>query len=260
LKNLRKPNTFGKYPGELKGWRETVHQDPENPTCSIVCVDWNERQTRTWLYHVMKNCPTAQIITVPDIKLVPGCRSCGKMMALASEKLRRPDRFIFLDSDTIVLKDLAPVFDMMGDRHVGVSLKSTPDNTLLTHRRFGAYRRTIEGACKLFGKEANPIYYMSGMIVLKDSEPLVFAHGWANITGLIKGVSTSDYFYDEITLCLWLAFWFEEHEIWAIPPRVHDDGWLRRPQKPHPFEDIWVLHYHKELRLKNNELGDLIRG
>ena len=229
---------------------ERVRQDPSNPEYTIVGVDYNERETVPWLKFIADNCPRAQVVTINDTRPVGGCTTCAKMLTFNMQNIARPDRVIFLDSDTLVFKDLGPVFSIMGKSVVGVSLKDRTEMDLFEFHRFASLRLPLHDAMRVLGIEKKPTYYMSGMIVLKGADPRVFAHGWANMTNILNKIPPQNFYYDEITLSFWLAAYFDEENIWRIPGNVHDDGWLRSEQD-YRFEDIWVLHYHDAKRLRN---------
>ena len=85
----------------------------------IITVDWNPEQTRIWRYWVNKHCPTAKVYTIQDTKPVPWCWSGGKINCFLYGF--ETDRVMYMDTDTIVTRDLEPLFEMMGDAKISVS-------------------------------------------------------------------------------------------------------------------------------------------
>ena len=219
-------------------------------TYEIISCDWNKEQTVLWMRWIIKNCPTANIYTIPDTTPVPGCWSCGKLNCFTHEF--ETDRIMYMDTDTIVTRDLEPLWDEMGDCKFAASSK-IPLFRLETGKR-----KQINDARKQMNFKHDPIGWSSGMLMLKGYDPKRLYEGWIKIMrspDFQRGFGRNQ-LTEEFALSLFMACEFEKEEIWDIPLEVHGNicggrhfGGAKVPA---------VIHYHKPVRLRKEGLGEYL--
>ena len=124
----------------------------------IISVDWNPEQTKIWRYWISKNCPTAKVYMIPDRRPFRFCWSGAKIDCWLYGFEGK--RVIYLDTDTVVTRDMEEVFDMMGDCPIGASLNLKLDR-LMT--RYKDLMPEMRERYKL--KIYNPPNISSGMII-----------------------------------------------------------------------------------------------
>jgi len=216
----------------------------------IITVNWQPKQTAIWLHYVEKNCPDAKVYTIPDDKPVPWCWSGGKINCFAWPFETK--RVIYLDTDTLVTRDLGFVFDEMQGACIGLS----------SEIEIFKFHITMRPQVEKFGKrgyEYNwpPCAFSSGMMVLKGYDATALYAGWLNTMQWppfleLFGKHT---LADEIGLGLWLAHDLESaDDVWHIPVEVHGNV-LGGKTHFGKVETPAVIHYHKEARLRKAGLG-----
>jgi hypothetical protein len=221
----------------------------------IVTCDWNAEQTRIWRHYVEKNCPDANIVTVPDEKPVPWCWSGGKLNCFRDPSLFRTDRIIYLDTDTIVTEDLGFVFKEMGRAKIGLSHKI---EVLKIHIRKKDKVRALAGC---FAARSPLEHPSSGMIILKGTSPRDLYDGWFGVMEYRPFVRQFKGFplADEASLMFWVSSYFLPHEVWDIPLQIHANlrkkGHLDSGGRNVPS----VIHYHAAKRLISHGLGGYLR-
>lgn len=217
---------------------------------TIVTCDWEPNQTKMWLHYVEKNCPTAQVITVPDTKPVPHCWSGGKLNCFCSEtvdKMDHPDRVIYMDTDTVVLKDPEPVFDMMGDCFVGSSLGIIP-NSLIN-------RVTNSFKGKGFYIGSPYVHYPSGFLSFLGM-PMGFIYSpWLEYlkNPTIRGILRGNIVYEEVCLSMVMKDLGLTQKTYDIPLSFH--GNLLGKKEFGGAELPWIVHYHNLARLRKFGMG-----
>ena len=228
------------------------------PTYDIISCSWHYQQTKVWLHHVRKHCPDAAIHLIPDSKPVPWCWSGGKLDCFSYDKFKT-NRVIYMDTDTIVTKDLDFVFDDMEDRKVGLSSR-------IEIKPFDKQNHGIKWIQKM-SRHCNwhfrPIHYSSGMMVFKDTSLYDLWQPWFSMMfykpflEICKGYALAE----EASLAFVVPQLYKEEEIYHIPYETH--GNLLGGRKWFGgAEYAAVIHYHKTIRLKKHglekflEIGD----
>jgi hypothetical protein len=215
-------------------------------TFDIVTVNWNQGQTNLWRRHVERHCPEANIILVPDKKPYPHCWSSGKLCCF--EPLRdtqHPGRFVYMDTDCIVTRDIEPLFGIMEDAELAVS-SAIPASTPMAKVLRSHY---IANKLK-FGLTYNkpPTQYSSGFMVLKNYSPVAFGEMWKHMFehSFIKNVFGRHKLFDEITMAFAIAQ-LRTH-IWDMPFEIHGNIMGRTCYFGKSREPM-VIHYHNKRRL-----------
>lgn len=215
-------------------------------TYDIITVDWKPKETRIWRHYVEKNCPTANIYTIKDTKPYPWNWASGKLNVF-DYPLSHPDRFIYLDTDTIVTTDLEPIFDMMGDAQLSASGSITPD-----HLRLKEDTMMLEE----LGLAEVPVHYNSGFTVWKGIDPAEISIHW-------KALYEFEYMrpmrkartFNEFCLSYMVAFL--GLKVWDQPANVHANL-CGRYTNYNRGDGAMVIHYHKPERLDLVRLGGLL--
>ena len=229
----------------------------------IITVSWNPEQTRIWRHWVNKNCPTAKVYTIPDRKPFRRCWSGGKIDCWLYGFEGK--RVIYLDTDTIVTTDLEPVFDMMGDAKIAVSLELKQDRL---KRKFGPVVEQFRerGPFRIH----NPPNISSGMIALKDYDPELLYGMWADIMNdaLFIEELMGHYTSEEYAIALAVARMFRIKDVWPLPGHVHGNihhgnkqfGGTKRPMVIHYHRPAWLVRHHLEEYLNVGDDNSIRRG
>ena len=207
---------------------------------SIVSVDWKPEQTKLWLHHVKKNCPDAEIVLIKDEKPIPWNWASGKINCFKQKFAT--DRIIYMDTDTIVTRDLGFIFDNMGEATVGATsaIPIHPFNK----------RRDIIKALKPLGPL--PTHFSTGLIALQAKNPPAFASLWQDMYPVIRKHLPGDHYMNEITF----SYLVREMNTHDIPLEVH--GNICGKKYFGNTEIPAVIHYHKPARLRNFGLDKYI--
>ena len=212
----------------------------------IISVDWNPGQTDLWLHYVKKNCPEAYVTLIPDEKPIPRNWASGKINCF--EQDFETEKVIYMDTDTIVTRDLGFVFKELGSRLVGAA-------TAPSIRPFHERKHVVDALRPLalnLGMKGLPGHYNSGFIVTnmpKEGLPL-FAAAWKHMYTTVGKYLKDDHYMNEITLSFLLE---SSLDPWDIPPEIHGNVCGRKifGTSAEPA----VIHYHREERLGRFELG-----
>jgi len=222
-------------------------------TFDLISVNWNEEQARVWLHWVKRHCPTAAVHLVKDTKPVPWCWSSGKLNCFKYDDFQT-DRIIYLDTDTIVTKDLEFVFDEMGDCCVGLS------SDIEIYKFHKVMRKQVESFSAFYDYNWPPKAWSSGMMVLKGMDPMELHEGWMHtmLFPPFRKIFPRHQLLDEIALGLWLTNWLpKEDMIWDIPKPVHGNV-IKKPDFGGAKVPA-VIHYHKPERLKRNGMDKWLK-
>lgn len=214
-------------------------------TYDIITVDWNPEQTRMWRHYVEKNCPTANVITIPDDRAWYFCWSSAKLNCFRYP-FEHPARVIYMDTDTVVSKDLEYLFDKVGDNFFGLTIRHHA-----THLLYG-----IANILKIPRKEC--VYLSTGLIVLNGYPPARLYSGWYGL-GLHPEIKRfmSNKTFDEKVFTFWVISDRCMGKIWEIPTSIHGNILGSKIDfEKGTLPD--VLHYHNPNRLRNAGFGDLI--
>jgi len=222
-------------------------------TYDLVTVDWNHNQTRLWLYHVRKHCPTANIVLVPDTKLFPWNWSSGKLACFFEpEGVKHPSRFIYMDTDTIVTRDLEEAFDLQGDAPLGMS-SAIPG--MVSMSRWSKVQRGREMLDAEFGlgRDNQPVHFSSGFMVLKNTSAEDLGEKWRSAMEYppLRRQFSRHRCYEEIALSYVVAA--DRTPVWHMPLEIHGNI-LRKCYFGNAREPL-VIHYHKPERLRAQKLG-----
>ncbi|MDY6935644.1 MAG: hypothetical protein SVZ03_15660 [Spirochaetota bacterium] len=214
----------------------------------IITVDWNAEQTELWLYYVERHCPDSRIILIPDEKPIPWCWSGGKLNCFKQKF--ESHRIIYMDTDTIVFRDMYPIFEMMDEALLGFSTKIISHSSDYRNRK-GSICNDLIMLSNFFGFRKLPIHRSTGMIILNKYDPLRLYEGWKLMFDYVSSFNNikDDPFVDEIAMSYWIAYDSNEDGkgIWDIPLDIHRVKWR-------DIDDLsvvapMVFHYHSIERL-----------
>ena len=227
-------------------------------TYDIITVDWDRPQTALWRKHVERHCPTANIITIPDAKPIKWNWSSGKINCFKYD-FPHPGRVMYLDTDTLVTRDLSEMWSIMeeGDWEMAAS-SSIP---MMGQKRSFLHRKKdrLDPVNKAFGLEEVPVHWSTGFMVFRDY-PLMDLYQkwlWAMEYPVFKSLKGARVF-EEFAFSYVVAA--DKTRIWPMPGSIHGNivssraffGRLPKDKKP------LVVHYHKINRLKKLGLGKWI--
>ena len=209
-------------------------------TYEIITVDWNPTQTKIWKFWIAKNCPTAKVYTIPDRRPFRYCWSGAKVDCwLYGFKGRR---IIYLDTDTIVTRDMEEVFDMMGDRPLGAS------TNLKTDRMANKFSHLMPQFKEEMGLLMDlPPNISSGMLVCNNYDPELIYGMWVEAMEhpLFHKYLKGHYTCEEYAISLGYAATFPDKEsLWEIPNEIHGNLYYRKKQFG-KVERPMVIHYHR---------------
>ncbi len=213
-------------------------------TYEIVTVDYIPEQTRVWRHWVNKNCPGVKVHTIPDRRPFRRCWSGAKIECWMYGFEGR--RIIYLDTDTIVTRDMEEVFDLMGDAKIAASTELKQDRL---KRKFPEVVEELRTDWKRF-RIYNPPNTSSGMVVLKDFDPELFFGMWAEVMEdpIFGKKLLGHYTSEEYALSLAIARNFPIKHFWSIPHRIHGNVFYRKTNFGGANPPM-VIHYHKPLWL-----------
>ena len=217
----------------------------------IISVDWDHKQTEIWLHYVEKNCPEAHVTLIPDSRPIPWSWSGGKLDCFKQDF--KTDKIIYMDTDTIVTKDLYHVFEDMGDCTIGLSDEITPKPYHISNAQA---KKGIAEMWRLLSPHFPPEHFSSGMIVVRgDYAPRLYERWMAMMIyppflELFKGFKLAE----EMSLMCIMANDFEREQIYNIPLEVHGNL-LGRTMRSGTAEIPEVIHYHQASRARKFELG-----
>lgn len=211
-------------------------------TYTIVTCDWNPTQTKMWLHYVEKNCPNAQILLIPDIKPVPFCWSSGKLGCFfqdTMDRMHHRNKLIYLDTDTIVLRDLYPLFEKMGDCFIGSGLSIVPDSLIKAMKK----------------NHPGYLHLSSGMLLFNDMRLSILSREWMRLMFSEKIIKEYKWhsLYEEYCLSLAVENIGLKKYVWDIPLSIH--GNILSGCKFGGESKPWVIHYHNLARLWKFGLG-----
>ena len=216
----------------------------------IVTVDWNKNQTAMWKYYIEKNCPTANIITLPESRPVKWSRFSSKMNILLFDKYKHPDRIMYTDTDCLITDDLLPLFEYMEecDFDMAASVDFLPRMNPFTGKH-AKNSETMAMVKAYMGVTEFPHQYSSGMLLFRpgvDRKEL-YDKWMVNFTDelLMKhwgGISIME----EIALSYVLQA--IDYKMWYLPREVH--GNVLRKSDFGSVKVPMVIHYHKPARLR----------
>jgi len=218
----------------------------------LVTVNWNPRQTELWMFHVKRSCPGANVVLIDDGKPFPWCWSSGKLNCFADfPGLRNPGRFVYMDTDTIVTRDVGEVFELMGDAKLAAS-SAVPSNTMNAWARSEGERKNVDVAFEL-SRDHPPVHYSSGFMVLKDYPPADLGFKWSSAMAYepLRATFGRHRCYEEIALSYVIAA--DRIPLWDMPLEIHGNLLGRHKCFGHTRTPM-VIHYHNERRLKINNL------
>jgi hypothetical protein len=230
---------------------------------TIASVDWNTKQTELWLHHIKKNCHDYEILLIPEKRRFENCWSSPKLYCF--DRAVETEWFVYLDTDTIVTRDLAELFEDMGDSEVGVSVYLGADKRMRAY--VGNDRKAIE---KYFALSKPVVHVPTGIVALKGLSPSVVYREWCSIFDMIdtkwpelsKRAGTKIYGWsNEVSFSFWLSWRYQD--CWD---KVYDIGkplhyyLLSRNKELKKMEQLpMILHYHsRHVRLKQAGLGHLL--
>ena len=150
-------------------------------------------------------------------------------------------RIIYLDTDTIVTRDLEGVFDLMGDAPLGVSQRLKDD------RLQGRFGHLMPRLAEAFEYRMEPPNISTGMVVCNNFDPELIYGMWAEVMGhelfvelLGKHMTTEEY-----AIAIACARMFDDPaKVWDIPHEIH--GNIYKKNKNFGEAEVpWVMHYHR---------------
>lgn len=220
----------------------------------LVTCNWNPAQTKIWMFHVKQHCPTAHIVLVPDTKPIPWNWSSGKLNCFADlPELKYPGRFIYMDTDTIVTRDIAEVFDLMDSPVAASSAIPATAPSMSAWAQDPRGRESIDVAFEIF-RDHPPIHYSSGFLAIQGSAltPAELGFRWRSAMEypLLRARFSRHRCYEEIALSYVLAT--DRIPVWDMPLEIHGNI-LRRTHFGHTRTPM-VIHYHNPRRLRAQHL------
>ena len=224
---------------------------------TLTSVDWNPEQTKVWLHHARKNCPTANIVLVPDSKPIPDCWSCGKLECFNQDF--ETENILYLDTDTIITHDLKEVFYIMEDSRKSIGLSPWSNFQGLTRYSKQGPLRSRHKSKKFINGFSYSQYrhYSSGMIATIECHKQ-FYEAWMTFCKIMKRNKefSRHKLFEEIALSL-LVCSLKSNSVWNIPAEIHNNI-LNKHTTINPFP--WVIHYHKPERLKRCKLERYLKS
>lgn len=237
----------------------------------IVTINHSESETKIWLHYIRKNCPGANVILLNDTKPFPRYRCSGKMGFLAHDKYKT-QHIIYLDTDTVVFKDLGFVFDEMNDNSWGCSTVFAATDGMFFYNK-GNRRQDAITACEYYDIPIEKLYHpLTGMLVFKNiirAFPEIYT-AWYEAFKLFKVKNLFEAYppIDEAAFFFAEKLALPENSRWDIPAEIHNNlakckeykhrikppFYTAAPIPPWPA----VLHYHKPIFLNSVGFGYLL--
>ena len=217
------------------------------PKYHITTVDWNPEQTTLWLHHLRKNCRDFSVSLLPNVRRFASCWSSPKLNCLNQEF--DTQHVIYMDTDTIVTRDLWEMFEWMGDAELGLSL------CLGTKQSLHALTKPHgEEILSSFGLSKFPRRVPTGLMVFNKISPKTIYDGWCEAFSKIdagwpdlpgKWGQEREGWSNEVSFSFWLAR--QRMRIKDIPKEFHhyllsNDTYISRC-KTLPM----IIHYHSRL-------------
>lgn len=222
----------------------------DRSTYDIITVDWNPEQTRIWRHYVEKNCPTANIITIPDNKPIPWNWSSGKIDCFKYE-FSHPGRVVYMDTDVIVTGDVEPWVDETQRQGCDMSASTLLPKVGKPKNWFHRFPEITEKACSLFDVDRFPRHFSTGFMVFIDYDFDGLHEGWMRSMELPKfrEMLQKTLVYEEFAFSLWIES--QDDKVLDMPLEIHGNllgnvkyfGTCTNENPP------LVLHYHKPPRL-----------
>lgn len=217
-------------------------------TYTITTVDWNEEQTERWLKFVNKNCPTANVVLVPDTKPIHWSWSAGKLNCF-NQLHKAPDRIIYMDTDTLVFEDMEYIFEVM-DGNVGAPLFHWYLNGCKKNGPQFAKSKEIE--IRVGAKPNSFMHWNTGMIILNGYDPFRLYANWM-LAFRFHEVTSTRWRQSEETAFSVAMLMDPDIKMYEIPMEFHGNVLGSKVQ----FGDAkkpTSVHYHKTERLKRRGL------
>jgi hypothetical protein len=217
----------------------------------IVTVDWNKKQTALWRKHIERTCRGYNLIIIPEKRRFPSCWSSPKLYCLI-QKFRTP-RVIYMDTDTIVTRDLGELFKKMGDAELGLSMYLGKQSRL--EGQAGG-KAGVADIAKSFGIQGEVTHAPTGLMVFNGMDLQRVYDEWCTAFAVIEkgwphlpraaGNKNWEGWSNEVPFSFWLTSRYAGRwgAVWDIGPEYHwyllgDDKRLRQTQ-PTPM----IIHYH----------------
>jgi hypothetical protein len=198
---------------------------------------------------------------IPDLKPFPKSWSGGKVSCFAQDF--ETERIIYVDTDTIITKDLEPIFDYMDQEgyDIGLSLRIGGQGrwvylagSMSVVRRIAAelrlnnhIRQTPTGVMFLNGLDPKRMYeeWCEMYRYLEKAHPYLTRGKWSN----------------EVPFAFWLAARYQGNmeKVWDLPHKVHHQLYSRDKYGLDKSDLPFIIHYHQPRRLQANGLGHLTR-
>jgi hypothetical protein len=227
----------------------------------VISVDWNSPQTEFWLHYLKKNCPTANIILIDDAKPMNWNWSSGKINCFKYD-FPHPERVIYMDTDTIVTRDLEPLFEMYPASLAG-SLFIPMMSPLHPRSRYGQ-KEDIAQCTRAFGLQKNPRHWSTGFLMLQNYPLMRLYEEW--LAGMdfskLKVAFKRCRVYEELVFSYVVERMAREgYNLAELPHEIHgnimsgerDFGTCREEKNELPY----VIHYHQTRRLRQVKLESL---
>lgn len=231
------------------------------PKYTIATVDWNKEQTKVWEGFVRDKCPAADVVKIKDQRPFPDIPVAG-ILGVFDEPFKT-DHVAYLDTDTIVFKDLEPLFEFMGSRYkIGITSQFAmfPDQ--------GTFKQLYTPV--LLFNDCRDRIPLLGKALRKTIKEMYSKELYLHKIDMYTEVAISHCLYDV----------FAEDEIWDFPSEIVTNivptnasgllsnykvflpaSWCHRSkvamsQEIPPFP--YILHYHDKRYLDAFGLGGLL--
>jgi hypothetical protein len=228
----------------------------------IVTVDWNKDQTALWRRHVERVCQDYNLIIIPEKRRFPSCWSSPKLYCLVEEF--QTDRVVYMDTDTIVTRDLGELFRAMGDAELGLSMYLGKQERL--ERQCGG-GECVKEIAKHFGIRGPVTHCPTGLMVFKGMDIERVYMDWCTAFSIIEtnwphlpeaAGTKREGWSNEVPFSFWLTSRYSNRwdAVWDIGPPYHTYlvGNEAPPRQTEPIP--MILHYHsRPERLKKTGYG-----
>ena len=218
---------------------------------SICTVDWNPEQTKVWLHNIEKYCNNYELRMCCDDRPIKGSWDSPKLNCL--EDKFNTDKVIYMDTDTIVTRDLYEMFEVQGERTLGASL------CLGSVKRLNLIcggRDNNNALAKHFGIGGSAFHVPSGLLVFNGIDTQDFYDKWMSAYRDIEKNFTNISGKADVNWCSEVPLSFivskmylpNMDDLWAIPTKYHyyllNGDTKARAMVPAPL----ILHYHSIMK------------
>lgn len=226
-------------------------------TYDLLTVDWNPQQTMMWKKYVGKNCHKANVMTFMDKKPFPSCWSSGKIGCFEKDVGNHPTRYVYIDTDTIVLRDIDDIICTMERENPRAIIGSSLGIAQVNWNHVGT-KRGGDVAAALFDMPNAPTYIPSGLLVFKNIRKEMVYDGWCLLmeNNGVRNVFGRSKVFDEIALSFFVGLYSmnDDSLIWEIPKEMHGNILPGGRKDFGECKEPWIIHYHNIERLRKAKL------